>query len=105
MDKGEQDSRQIPPWVSQVVMLGGVIVSLSVFSLNTKADVRSTREQVDRIAADVAAIKSSLPNREVYDLKLHALEEQIAVMAADLKFEAARNQALREKLIKKHWID
>lgn len=94
-----------PIWLRELIYIGGIIVALTAFQFAGRSDQRSTREEVQRMAADIKAIRESLPNREVYDMKLDGLQKDIDGLRSDLSFEAAKSQNLREKLLKKGWVD
>lgn len=102
----------LPVWLKDLCYVAGLIVALAVFSQNMKSDQRSVKEQQDRMAADlrsmsedVKAIRGSLPNPEVLNLRFKALEEKIADLKGLVDFEAAKSQKLREQLARKGVID
>lgn len=105
-----------PVWLTQLVYFGGVIVALAAFQFSQSGDLRSVREETARIAGDVNAIRQSIPNKEVYDMKLTDLakeidkvsntrENEIKQLTDDLKVEVMMGQKLRERLLAKHIID
>lgn len=101
-----------PVWLKDLCYVGGLIVALVVFGQNLKSDQRSAREQLERMAGDVSklstdvgAIRSTLPNPEVLNLRFKSIEDKIGEVKGTVDFEAAKNQKLREQLARKGWID
>jgi hypothetical protein len=101
-----------PVWLKDLCYVGGLIVALVIFGQNLKSDQRSSREQLDRVAADlgnmskdVQAIRNQLPNPEVLNLRFKGIEEKIVELKGTVDFEAAKSQKLREQLARKGWIE
>lgn len=101
-----------PVWLKDLCYVGGLIVALVVFGQNLKSDQRSAREQLERMATDLkavsqdmAAVRGSLPNPEVLNLRFKSIEDKISEVKGTVDFEAAKNQKLREQLARKGWID
>lgn len=101
-----------PAWLKDLCYVAGLIIALVVFGQNLKSDQRSAREQLDRMASDVsklsqdmAAVRGSLPNPEVLNLRFKSVEDRITEVKGTVDFEAAKNQKLREQLARKGWID
>jgi hypothetical protein len=94
-----------PAWLRELCYYGGIIVTLTVFGLRLQSDQRSTREEMTRLSSDVSAIRSALPNKEVYDLRLSKIEDAVKDVRDDLDVETLRAQALRERMMRKGLID
>lgn len=80
----ETPKETFPAWLRELCYFGGLIVMLAAFLLNQKSDIRSAREELNRMSQDMAAIRQSLPNKEVYDLKLAEITGKIADLRQDL---------------------
>lgn len=100
-----QDRSPFPAWLKDLCYFGGIIVTLVVFGLTQRSDLRSTREELSRLTDDVRAVRQSLPNKEVYDMKLAELAQQNMALKNDFEVERLRTQNLREHLIKKGWVE
>lgn len=94
-----------PSWLTQLCYFGGLIIALAAFSFNQSSDLRSVREETMRISSDVNAIRQSLPNREVYDMKMKDMEARMTKLQNDLDLKILMDQKLRESLIKRGVID
>lgn len=94
-----------PVWLKELCYFGGLIIALAAFQFNQSSDLRSAREEMAHISSDVTAIRQSLPDKEVYDLRLKTLDDKIGTLRGDVEFEKAKAQMLREHLIKKGWVD
>lgn len=101
-----------PPWLRDLVYFGGILVAIVIFGQNLRSDQRSTKETLDRMISDLSQVQSdvssmqrSLPNPEVLNLRFKGIDEKIAALDADLKFEAAKATKLREDLARKGWTD
>lgn len=112
MPSDDSTKSPFPVWLKDLCYVGGLIVALVVFGQNLKSDQRSSREAQDRMAQDVSelksgvsAIRASLPNPEVLNLRFKGLEDKINEVKATADFEAAKNQKLREQLARKGWIE
>lgn len=104
-DEGDDRKAPFPAWLRELCYFGGLIVVLAAFLFNQKSDIRSAREEQTRISQDIAAIRQSLPNKEVYDLRLSGITDKIAELRQDLEVEKLKHQNLRERLIKKGWAE
>lgn len=104
-DKPEANTEQTRPpfpfWLRELVHFGSLIVVLTVFILTLKSDQRSTREELARLAGDVGAIRASLPNKDVLDLRLDGIDKTVAALRSDLDFEKAKAQKFKEDLLSK----
>lgn len=106
MPEPKDESRSpFPGWLKDLVYFGGIIVALVVFGQNQRSDLRSAKEQLDRVAQDVTVIRQSVPNPEVLNMRFNQIETKISDLKSTVDFEAAKTQSLRERLIKKGWID
>lgn len=101
-----------PAWLRDAVYFAGILVALVIFNLNTRSDLRSTKEQLDRVATDMSAlskdvssIRATLPNPEVLNLRFKGIEDKLSELKSDFEFEKAKTQNLRERLIKKGWVE
>ena len=112
-ENNEESARSpFPAWLKDLCYVGGLIVVLVVFGQNLKSDQRSSREALDRLTADlskvssdVGAIRQTLPNPEVLNLRFKSLEDKISDLKGTVDFEAAKAQKLREQLARKGWIE
>jgi Tfp pilus assembly protein PilO len=105
MTDHQEERSPFPAWLKDLCYFGGIIVTLVVFGLTQRSDLRSTREELSRLTDDVRAVRQSLPNKEVYDMKLSELTQQNAQLRNDFEIEKLRTQNLREHLIKKGWVE
>jgi hypothetical protein len=101
-----------PGWLKDLLYVVALVVALVVFMQSLKSDLRSSREQGERVASDLAklstdvsAIRSSLPNPEVLNLRFKGVEERLTELKGTVDFEAAKAQKLREQLARKGWIE
>ena len=101
-----------PSWLKDLVYFVCIIVALVVFGQGLKSDQRSTTEALDRLSRDlsgvqfdVAAMRNSLPNPDVLNLRFKAVEERVAELKGQFDFEAAKAQKLREQLARKGMVD
>lgn len=106
----------LPHWVKETVYVAGFLITATIAWQDLKADQRSnrerdeefrqyTREQIEKMSSDLQSIRAQMPNREASELRMKQLENRMEEFEGDLKFEAAKTQSLRERLIKKGWID
>lgn len=105
MPEPNESRSPFPGWLKDLVYFGGIIVALVVFGQNQRSDLRSAKEQLDRVAQDVTVIRQSVPNPEVLNMRFSTMEKSISDLKSTVDFEAAKTQSLRERLIKKGWID
>lgn len=89
-----------PPWLQNLIGVGAIIVAITFFASDMKSDQRSTREEVARLATDLTAIRASLPNREVYEMRLDDHEKRLAALEQSTNVRNMMDQKLREDLIK-----
>lgn len=101
-----------PPWLRDLAYFASILVALVVFGLSQKSDIRSVREGQERqaqdmsnLARDIGAIRQSLPDPEVLDMRFKAVEKDLAALVQTVETEKLRTQQLRERLIKKGWIE
>lgn len=94
-----------PPWLQQLGYFGGLMAAIILSYTNIKSDVRSSREEQVRMVADLNAIRQSLPNKEVYDLRLDELDTRLDDAEQKITVEQMMTQKLREDLLKKGVID
>lgn len=110
------ERQPFPVWLRELCYVCGMAISLTAFVFAIKSDQRSTREELTNfiaitgqkitdLSSDISAIRASIPNKDLYDLKLKGLDDKIEEVRGDMKYEAAKNQKLREGLIKKGWVD
>jgi hypothetical protein len=99
------DRPPFPPWLRELCYFGGIIVTLTVFGLRLQSDQRSTREEMVRLSGDVSAIRQSLPNKELYDRRFDEIDGTLKDIRSDASVEAMKLQNMRERLMRKGWID
>lgn len=94
-----------PAWLRELCYFGGIIVTLTVFGQRLQSDQRSTREEMARLSGDVSAIRASLPNKELYDRRFAEIEGAMKDMRDKSDVTEMKLQNLRERLMRKGWID
>lgn len=101
-----------PAWVKDLCYFGGLLVALVIFGQNLKSDQRSTKEQLERVSTDLAAMsrdvgamRGQLPNPDVLNLRFKGLEDKLVAIQGTVDFEAAKAQKLREQLARKGWTE
>jgi hypothetical protein len=94
-----------PAWLRELCYFGGLIVALTVFGLNLQSDQRSLREEMVRMSTDMAAIRQSLPNKEVYDKALRDMEKRQDNFEVKMETYELKQQSLRERLMRQRVID
>lgn len=101
-----------PPWLQQLLSLVVLLASLIWFAADIKSEQRSTREELtrvadstknelNRLAGDMQAIKTSLPNKELFDNRLSQVERQLEALESKIDVNAMMDQKLREDLLKR----
>lgn len=108
----QHEKSPFPSWLKDLCYFGGLLVALVIFGQNLKSDQRSSKEQLERVAADVAkvsadvgAMRGQLPNPEVLNLRFAGVEARLSDLKNAVDFEAAKAQKLREQLARKGWVD
>lgn len=73
----DDNKAPFPTWLRELIYIGGIIVALTTFQLAGRSDQRSTREEVQRMAADIKAIREQLPNVGEMNQKMERLIDRI----------------------------
>lgn len=84
----------------QLLML--FVAALSSWFL-TRSDVRSLNEKTMAMQQSLSSIQSQLPNKEALDLRLEAIERNIAEAEERLTRQETWQQNTRERLAEKGW--
>lgn len=122
LDK-EHQNFNLPPWLKEVIFIAGFVVSLTLFGANLKSDLRSnreafddfrsdTREQIKGLQSDIADIKASIPNKDLYERRFQEIDSRIDLVNStigDVKLQQETLQMLhqrtREGLIRRGIIE
>lgn len=70
---------------------------LSYIQARSEAQIEALQKQIDKL-------QSAQVDRDSYDFKIRTLDAKIEAVQKDVDFEAAKSQNLRERLMKKGWI-
>lgn len=98
-----------PPWLRELCYFGGLIVVLCSFLLTMKSDQQADSKTLLQVQADVAAIRTMLPNKEADALRYKILEDKVDKNQSDLSFAIAKLEKWKDDttryLIKKGVIE
>lgn len=97
----------LPHWVKEVAYVVGFVVTLTVGYQGMKSDQRSTREafesyqrqttaQITQLSEDLKSIRSSIPNRELYDRRFYEVDQHLQAVdrsLTDIKDQMDRSLA------------
>lgn len=79
-----------PAWLRELCYFGGLIVTLCVFALGLRSDLRSTREEVGRQSLAISDIQNRLPNQEADRIRFQVLQDEVRKNKADTDFAIAK---------------